>query len=125
MNGFSRGMKQKVLLISGLLHNPDIIFLDEPLAGLDANMVILVKHILVKLAEQGKTVFISSHLMDVVERIAQRIVMLKDGQIVADGSFEELKSSMNKDTLERIFSQMSADYEYDDLSDQFVATLGM
>ncbi|MEL7159769.1 MAG: ABC transporter ATP-binding protein, partial [Bacteroidota bacterium] len=69
IDSFSKGMKQKVLLISGLLHDPDLIFLDEPLAGLDANAVIRVKDLLQNLTERGKTIFYSSHIMEVVEKI--------------------------------------------------------
>jgi ABC-2 type transport system ATP-binding protein len=83
MTTFSKGMRQKVLLISGLLHNPDIIFLDEPLSGLDANAVVLVKEIIRQLADSGKTIFYSSHIMDVVERISDRIVIINRGEIIA------------------------------------------
>ncbi|MBC8110542.1 MAG: ABC transporter ATP-binding protein [Verrucomicrobia bacterium] len=107
MNTFSKGMRQKVLLISGLLHNPDIIFLDEPLSGLDANAVILVKEILAQLKTAGKTIFYSSHLMDVVEKISDRIVIINAGQIIADGTFEELKSRSDTGSLEQIFAQLT------------------
>src|SRR5882757_1686627 len=88
MNGFSKGMKQKVLLISGLIHNPEIIFLDEPLSGLDANAVFLVKEILAQLKLAGKTIFYSSHIMDVVEKISDRIIIINKGEVIADGTFE-------------------------------------
>src|SRR5204863_3084454 len=86
MNSFSKGMKQKVLLISGLIHNPEIIFLDEPLSGLDANAVILVKEILAQLKSAGKTIFYSSHIMDVVEKISDRIIIINKGEVIADGT---------------------------------------
>jgi ABC-2 type transport system ATP-binding protein len=69
ISSFSKGMRQKVLLISSLLHNPDLLFLDEPLSGLDANSVIVVKEILARLSARGKTIFYSSHIMEVVEKI--------------------------------------------------------
>src|SRR5690625_5388352 len=81
ISSFSKGMRQKVLIISSLLHNPDLIFLDEPLSGLDANSVMIIKDILEQLAAQGKTIFYSSHIMDVVEKISNRIVLLVDGKI--------------------------------------------
>lgn len=107
MDGFSKGMKQKVLLISGLLHDPDLLFLDEPLAGLDANSVIMVKEIIARLAERGKTIFYCSHMMDVVEKVSHRIVLINQGRIIADGSLAELRRQ-GDDSLERIFSQLTS-----------------
>jgi ABC-2 type transport system ATP-binding protein len=106
MDTFSKGMKQKILIISGIINNPDILFLDEPLSGLDANAVILVKELLVRLAAEGKTIFYSSHLMDVVEKLSHRIVLINNGVVVADGSFDELKTD-NAATLEKLFAQLT------------------
>ncbi len=107
MTGFSKGMKQKVLLISGLIHNPEIIFLDEPLSGLDANAVILVKEILSQLKQAGKTIFYSSHIMDVVEKISDRIILIDKGEVKADGSFEALKAQAHEGSLENIFTALT------------------
>lgn len=122
MTTFSKGMRQKVLLISGLIHNPEIIFLDEPLSGLDANSVILVKEILTKLKEDGKTIFYSSHIMDVVEKISDRIILINKGWVVADGSFEELQKS-SKSSLEELFSQMTGDEGSSKKVDDFLNAL--
>ncbi len=109
MTAFSKGMKQKVLLISGLIHNPEIIFLDEPLSGLDANAVILVKEILAQLKIAGKTIFYSSHIMDVVEKISDRIIIIDKGEVKADGTFEELKNNAQEGSLENIFTSLTGD----------------
>ncbi len=106
MDTFSKGMKQKILLISGLIHNPDIIFLDEPLSGLDANSVMVVKEVLSQLAKDGKTIFFCSHIMDVVERISHRIVLINHGHVVADGTIEELRSG-SSETLEKLFADLT------------------
>jgi ABC-2 type transport system ATP-binding protein len=111
MTAFSKGMKQKVLLISGFIHNPQIIFLDEPLSGLDANAVILVKEILSQLKSAGKTIFYSSHIMDVVEKISDRIVLIDKGEVKADGSFEELKNDAHLSSLENIFTSLTGGSE--------------
>jgi ABC-2 type transport system ATP-binding protein len=95
MNTYSKGMKQKV------------IFLYEPLCGLDANAVILVKEILSQLKHSGKTIFYSSHIMDVVEKISDRIVIIDKGAVVADGSFETLQQQAHKGTLENIFTSLT------------------
>jgi ABC-2 type transport system ATP-binding protein len=120
MTTFSKGMKQKVLLISGMLHNPDVIFLDEPLSGLDANAVILVKEILAQLKHAGKTIFYSSHIMDVVEKISDRIVLINQGTIIANGTFEELKSQRESGSLEQIFNQLTGNNEHVHLAEEFI-----
>jgi ABC-2 type transport system ATP-binding protein len=107
METFSKGMRQKVLIISGLLHNPDILILDEPLSGLDANSVITVKDLISKLAKEGKTIFYSSHMMDVVEKVSDRIILINNGTVIADGSFEELKQQQGDKSLEQIFSYLT------------------
>jgi len=123
MNGFSKGMKQKVLLISGLIHNPEIIFLDEPLSGLDANAVILVKEILLQLKRTGKTIFYSSHIMDVVEKISDRIIIINKGEIIADGDFESLKASAHQSSLETIFTSLTGEEQHQSTAGQFVNIL--
>nr|WP_243115080.1 ABC transporter ATP-binding protein [Natranaerovirga pectinivora] len=120
---YSKGMKQKLIIISSLLHNPDILFLDEPLNGLDANSVMVLKEILGMLAAQGKTIFYSSHIMDVVEKISHRIILLNDGQILADGSFEQLKQTNKEGSLEEIFNQLTGFNEYKTLANEFVAVV--
>ncbi|MBA3829279.1 MAG: ABC transporter ATP-binding protein [Taibaiella sp.] len=107
MDSFSKGMKQKVLIISGLLHNPSIVILDEPLSGLDANAVIMIKELMQVLKQEGKTIFYCSHMMDVVEKVSDRIMLISDGRIIADGTMEELRQN-NADTLEQIFSRLTS-----------------
>jgi ABC-2 type transport system ATP-binding protein len=106
MDTFSKGMKQKVLLIAGIIHNPKIIILDEPLSGLDANAVIMIKELIIRLSHEGKTIFYCSHMMDVVEKVSDRILLINKGEIIADGTFESLKQN-HSDTLERIFSKLT------------------
>ena len=104
---FSKGMKQKIPILSGLLHNPDILFMDEPLNGLDANAVIMVKEMISQLSKEGKTIFYCSHLMDIVERISTRIILLNEGQIIANGAVEILKQRSGSSSLENLFSKLT------------------
>lgn len=120
MDTFSKGMRQKVLLISGLLHNPEILILDEPLSGLDANSVIIVKELISKLAAEGKTIFYCSHMMDVVEKISDRIVLINDGVIAADGTIEELRQLKGDVSLEKIFSSLTSNGTLENAADQLV-----
>lgn len=123
ISSYSKGMKQKLLIIASLLHNPDIIFLDEPLSGLDANSVMVFKEILLKLSKEGKTIFYSSHIMEVVEKISDRILLLNNGQIVADGTFSELKEKSKEGSLEEIFNQLTGFHKHKDMADAFIKAL--
>ena len=120
MDTFSKGMKQKVLIISGLLHNPEILILDEPLSGLDANSVIIVKDLLDKMASKGKTIFYCSHMMDIVEKVSDRIILINEGKVVADGTFDELKLKEGDNTLEKIFAHLTADESLAGASDKLM-----
>jgi len=106
MDTFSKGMRQKVLLVAGMIHNPKILILDEPLSGLDANAVITVKELIARLAQEGKTIFYCSHMMDVVEKVSDRILLINEGTIVANGSFEQLKQEHGA-TLEHVFAKLT------------------
>jgi ABC-2 type transport system ATP-binding protein len=120
MDSFSKGMRQKVLLTSGLLHNPSIVILDEPLSGLDANAVILVKELLQVLKQEGKTIFYCSHMMDVVEKVSDRIVLIDQGSIIANGTIAELKGDGN-DSLEKIFSKLTSAGDFDRRADDLAS----
>lgn len=122
MTTFSKGMKQKVLLVAGMIHNPSILFLDEPLSGLDANAVILVKEILYQLKQSGKTIFYSSHIMDVVEKISDRIVILNKGEVIAVGTFNEL-SKQAGGSLEHIFTALTGNNQHQSTAGQFINIL--
>ena len=120
---YSKGMKQKVLLASSLLHDPDLIFLDEPLSGLDANSVMVIKELLELLASRGKTIFYSSHIMDVVEKISSRIVLLSGGRVAADGSFEELRARGGEKSLEELFNQLTDFHDHRIIAERLVTAL--
>ena len=122
MDSFSKGMKQKVLITSGLLHNPSIVILDEPLSGLDANAVILVKELLQALKAEGKTIFYCSHMMDVVEKVSDRIVLIDQGAILADGTITELRAGGN-DSLEQIFSRLTSGGDQVQVADDLAAAM--
>lgn len=122
MDSFSKGMRQKVLLISGLIHNPDIVILDEPLSGLDANAVIMVKELLQVLKAEGKTIFYCSHMMDVVEKVSDRIVLIDGGNILANGTFAELRGDGNE-SLEQIFSRLTSDAQQSAHADDIAAAM--
>jgi ABC-2 type transport system ATP-binding protein len=123
MTTFSKGMKQKVLITASIIHNPDVIFLDEPMSGLDASSVILLKEIISQLAQRGKTIFYCSHMMDVVERVCDRIVILSQGKIVADGSFADLQNIKQEKSLEEIFTQLTGEVNNKEKAEKYINSL--
>jgi ABC-2 type transport system ATP-binding protein len=107
LDAYSKGMRQKILIAAALLHNPEIILLDEPLSGLDVSAAILIKDLLAALAASGKTILYSSHVLDVVERICNRVLIIHKGALIADGSTETLKASTHEATLEDAFRNLT------------------
>jgi ABC-2 type transport system ATP-binding protein len=107
LDSYSKGMRQKILIAAALLHNPDLILLDEPLSGLDVNAAILIKDLLAALAAGGKTVLYSSHVLDVVEKICDRVLIIHKGDLIADGSLESLRATTGQETLEDVFRTLT------------------
>jgi ABC-2 type transport system ATP-binding protein len=108
---YSKGMRQKVLLSAALLHNPDLILLDEPFSGLDVGTALVLRSLIQELAARGKVVLFSSHELETVERICSRVVILHRGKVVADDSIERLRTLMAAPTLEAIFSQLAVEQD--------------
>ena len=108
LSAFSKGMRQKVVITAALLHNPDVVFFDEPLNGLDANAALKLKTLISSLARDGKTIVYCSHILDVVERICERVVIIHKGALVADGTVQELMEQTDQDSLEQVFNKLTA-----------------
>ncbi len=106
ISDYSKGMKQRVLLSAALLHDPELIVFDEPLSGLDAVTARLFKDLLVVLRREGKAVLYISHVLEVVEQVCDRVVILANGKVIADGSPHDLTQMTSQPTLERVFAQM-------------------
>lgn len=106
LTDYSKGMKQRVLIAAALLHDPKLIVFDEPLSGLDAVSARLFKDLLVLLAAEGKAILYISHVMEVVERVCDRVIVLAKGRVVADAAPGELTRLMQLPTLESVFAQL-------------------
>jgi ABC-2 type transport system ATP-binding protein len=106
MENYSKGMRQKILVSAAILHNPDILLLDEPLSGLDVSTVLIFKEILRAFVEQGKIIIFSSHLIDVVERICDRVIIIDRGTILADDSVKRLRELTSQPSLESVFKKL-------------------
>jgi ABC-2 type transport system ATP-binding protein len=111
ISAYSKGMRQKVLLAAALLHNPDLLLLDEPFSGLDVATGLVLRSLIQELAARGKVVLFSSHELETVERVCSHVVILHRGKIVADDSIEHLRSLMSLPTLEDIFSQLAVEQD--------------
>jgi len=108
INSYSHGMKQKLVLTSALLNNPKLFILDEPMVGLDPKASFNLKEIMRKMCDEGKTVFFSTHVMEVAEKLCDRIAIIDKGNIVAQGTMDELRAKGNgKDSLENIFLELT------------------
>ena len=116
--GYSKGMRQKILIAAALMHNPDLVLLDEPFSGLDVGSALVLRSLITELATRGKVVLFSSHELDTVERISNRVVILHRGKLVADDSIEHLRSLMALPTLEAIFSQLAVEQDTDSMAHQ-------
>jgi ABC-2 type transport system ATP-binding protein len=106
ISAYSKGMRQRILISAALLHNPDILILDEPLSGMDVTSAQLFRLLLSELAGQGKAILYISHVLEVVEKVCGRVIILFKGRVVADGSVEKLRDMMRLATLEEIFTQV-------------------
>jgi ABC-2 type transport system ATP-binding protein len=122
LSAYSKGMRQKVVISAALIHNPRVIFFDEPLNGLDASTQLMFKTLIKNLAAEGKTIFYCSHILDVVERTCDRIIIIDKGRVVADGTLAELQTSSGEGSLERIFNKLTAHADLEERAEEFSKT---
>jgi ABC-2 type transport system ATP-binding protein len=111
ISAYSKGMRQKVLLTAALLHNPDLLLLDEPFSGLDVGTALVLRSLIQELAARGKVILFSSHELETVERVCSRVVILHRAKVVADDSIERLRTLMALPRLEDIFSQLAVEQD--------------
>ena len=120
---YSKGMRQKVIIASALLHRPDVLILDEPLDGLDASTALVIKELLRKLAAQGRTILFSSHILDVVERICTRIFIINSGRFVVTGTAAEIRQQAGTESLEEAFTRLTGVRDAGAVSSDLLAAL--
>jgi ABC-2 type transport system ATP-binding protein len=106
---YSKGMRQKVLLAAALMHNPEIVLLDEPFSGLDVNSALILRSLIQELSIRGKVVLFSSHELETVERVCSQVVILHKGRVVANDTIRKLRALMSLPTLEQIFAQLAVE----------------
>ncbi len=107
IGGYSHGMRQKLVLTAALLHNPPVWILDEPMVGLDPRSAHLLKELMVEHTRKGNTLFFSTHVLEVAERLCDRVAIIKKGKIIACGTLDELRQGDRDGTLEEIFLELT------------------
>ena len=103
IDSYSHGMKQKIVLISALAHDPQILIMDEPFVGLDPKAVFDIKEVLNEMVKEGKIVFYSTHILDVAEKLCSRVAIIKNGKLIKSGSMKEIKGDKS---LEKVFMEL-------------------
>jgi ABC-2 type transport system ATP-binding protein len=117
---YSKGMRQKILLLAALLHDPELLILDEPFSGLDVNTAMVLRSLLGSLARRGKMVLYSSHVLEVVEKVCRNVLILHKGKVVAYDSVERLRELMSESSLEGIFAQLTHAEDSDQMADRIL-----
>jgi ABC-2 type transport system ATP-binding protein len=121
---FSKGMRQKVVFAAAMIHRPEVLILDEPLDGLDANTAMVIKELLRKLAAQGRTIMFSSHILEVVERVCTRIVIINEGRFVAQGTSADICAQTGASSLDEAFGRLTGIRDVAKVTEDFLAALG-
>ncbi|PYQ70776.1 MAG: ABC transporter ATP-binding protein [Acidobacteria bacterium] len=106
LSSYSKGMRQKILISAAVLHNPQVVVLDEPFSGLDVSAARILKAFVKALADEGKIVVFSSHVLEVVEQVCSRVVILKDGVVVGHDSVSQLRSTLQLPSLDAVFASL-------------------
>jgi ABC-2 type transport system ATP-binding protein len=120
LSSYSKGMRQRILLISALMDNPDVLILDEPLSGLDVTSALIFKNLIQSLSAKGKTIFYCSHILEVVEKVCSRLLILRKGQVIASGTTEEVRQRIGETSLENIFLHLVEDRDVAQIANNIV-----
>jgi ABC-2 type transport system ATP-binding protein len=123
LSSYSKGMRQKILLIAAVLHNPRIIVLDEPFSGLDVSAARVLKGFVRTLADEGKLVVFSSHVLEVVEQVCSRVVILKDGRLVGHDSVERLRATLQLPSLDAVFAALVQEERVEERTHDMIAAM--
>jgi ABC-2 type transport system ATP-binding protein len=122
---YSKGMRQKILLSAALLHDPELLILDEPFSGLDVNAAMVLRSLLRALAGRNKMALYSSHVLEVVEKVASNVLILRKGQVVAHDSVARLRELMSESTLEGVFAQLTQTEDTDAIAQRILQVVAV
>ena len=109
MQGYSHGTRQKMMVVAALVHNPEVWILDEPLIGLDPRSALELKKMMREHADKGNSVFFSTHVLEIAEKLCDRVAIIDKGKVVFIGTLDELKTKYKKNDLEKLFMEVIKD----------------
>lgn len=123
LSAYSKGMRQKISVAAALLHDPELIILDEPYSGLDVGSVLVLREVIRKLSENGKIVLLSSHVLELTEQVCSKVVILREGEVVGSGSIATLRELMQKPSLEAVFTELARQPHAGRVASEIVETI--
>ncbi len=123
VSAYSKGMRQKILLSAALMHNPELLILDEPLSGLDVTTALVLRDLLQELAAQGRAILYSSHVLDVLEKVCSRVLILNRGRVAAHDTLDRLRESLHEPSLEGIFGQLTSQQDHRTIADRILEAM--
>lgn len=123
LSAYSKGMRQKISIAAALLHDPDLVILDEPYSGLDVGSVLVLRELVRRLAEDGKTVLVSSHVLELTEQVCSKVVILREGEVVGSGSVDTLRQLMRKPSLEAVFTELARQPDAARIASEVIAVM--
>lgn len=123
LTSYSKGMRQKILLSAALLHDPDIVVLDEPCSGLDVTTTLVLRRLLASLTARGKMIVYSSHELGMVEKVATRVLIVHRGRVVADDSVDRLRELLQLPSLEAVFAELAVEDDVDAIAGRLAAAM--
>ncbi|HEY3441858.1 MAG TPA: ABC transporter ATP-binding protein [Paludibaculum sp.] len=124
ISSYSKGMKQKILITAALLHDPQVVIFDEPLSGLDVTTAMVFKSLVHALSRRGKVILYSSHVLEVVEKVCTRVLILRQGRVVAHDSVAHLRTLLQSPSLEDVFSQLVVQEDTEKIAEEMAAVIG-
>jgi ABC-2 type transport system ATP-binding protein len=120
LGSYSKGMRQRIILIAALMDNPDVLILDEPLSGLDVTSALIIKNLIQELSARGKTIFYCSHILEVVEKVCSHLIILRKGQVIAQGPTTQVREQIGNSSLEGVFLQLVEERDVSQVANEIV-----
>jgi ABC-2 type transport system ATP-binding protein len=120
LGSYSKGMRQRIILIAALMDNPDVLILDEPLSGLDVTSALIIKNLIQALSARGKTIFYCSHILEVVEKVCSHLIILRKGQVIAQGPTTQVREQIGNSSLEAVFLQLVEERDVSQVANEIV-----
>ncbi len=120
LGSYSKGMRQRIILIAALMDNPDVLILDEPLSGLDVTSALIIKNLIQALSARGKTIFYCSHILEVVEKVCSHLIILRKGQVIAQGPTTQVREQIGNSSLEGVFLQLVEERDVSQVANEIV-----